>query len=144
MRPSTKQGRYYRLARQQTSLCPRVAREGGTRPVAMELAGLAGLIEQAGSSVDKAGGVDPEIVQAVLELRSQLPEVDQFAYDRSNGLHFTLPGGTLVYLGQPQGLAGRVTLMKTLQETLVAQGKLPAEINFRHDGGFYYRPAPAN
>lgn len=118
-----------------------VDREGITLPVVSQVEGLPVLEDRDGSTMDGKGHVKPQLVSSVLELQRLLPDVRVFGYDQINGLYFRLDGGTMVYLGRPRELARRVKLAQALYSTLSSQGQVPAEINLRYDGSFYYRPA---
>lgn len=113
--------------------------EGITMPVASQVDGMPVLWDLDGSTVIADGRVDRELIAAVRSLKMQQPNVFQFGYDRSNGLQFRMPTGTIVYLGKPDGLAQRVEELVVLQQSLASEGRSPAEINWRVEDGFYLR-----
>jgi cell division protein FtsQ len=112
---------------------------GITMPVASAVETLPVLWDLDGSTVVADGKVDPELIAATRTLKEQQPDVSQFGYDRTNGLQFRTPAGTIVYLGKPDGLAERVRQLKVFQETLASEGRTPAEINWRVEDAFYIR-----
>jgi cell division protein FtsQ len=116
--------------------------EGITLPVASQLTALPILVDMDGSSVTASGRVDPRIIGGVVALDQQLPNINRFAYDRTRGLHFTMPNGTLVVLGENERLPERVQQLIQLQSALDAQGKSASEIDLSHDDGYYMKLAP--
>lgn len=115
--------------------------QGVTLPVSSQVDILPLLTDLDGSTV-VAGAVDPHIASGVAELHRQLPDIRQFAYDRSRGLHFTMPTGTVVILGESERLAERVEHLIALQTSLAAQGRTANEINLSHDGGYTMKLTP--
>lgn len=113
--------------------------EGITMPLASQVESLPIFWDLDGSTVTAGGRVDPELIAAVRSLREQQPDVAEYGYDRVNGLQFRMPAGTMVYLGQPDGLAKRVRQLAVLQQNLASEGRAPAEINWRVEDGFYLR-----
>lgn len=112
--------------------------EGITLPVASQLSSLPVLVDMDSSTTD-AGRVDPRIIAGVVELHQQLPGVGRFAYDKARGLHFTMPDGALVILGENTRLAERVQQLIALQSALAAQGQAANEIDLSHDNGYYMK-----
>lgn len=119
-----------------------VDQEGTLLPMAGQLPDLPALVDAAGMTLDRQGRVDQEIIASVLALQRELPGIVQFAYDRSRGLHFYLQNGTLVSMGQQQGLEQKVQELVALQSALESQDELVTEINLVHEDGYYYRLAP--
>ena len=113
--------------------------EGITMPVASQVDALPVLWDLDGSTVLADGHVDRELIAATRALKLQQPNVSDFGYDRIHGLQFRMPGGTIVYLGKPDGLAQRVEELVVLQQSLASEGRTPAEINWRVEDGFYLR-----
>lgn len=118
--------------------------EGITLPVASQLSALPILVDTDGSSVtdEDRGRVDPRIIAGVIDLNRQLPNIGRFAYDGARGLHFNLPNGTVVVLGENEWLAERVQQLIGLQSALAAQGRTASEIDLSHDDGYYMKLAP--
>lgn len=110
--------------------------EGVTMPVADQNIGLPVFTDLDGSSVRTDGGIEPPLVRSVDALRRSLPEVNEFAYDRFNGLQFRLSSGTAVLLGKPEGLARRVEELLVLQGSLASLGQMPLEIDWRFEDGY--------
>lgn len=110
--------------------------EGATMPVANPSLALPVFADLDGSSVRSDGGVDQQLIASVHQLKQQLPEINEFAYDRINGLQFRLAGGTGVLLGKPEGLAQRVQELLVLQGSLASLPQMPLEIDWRFDDGY--------
>jgi cell division septal protein FtsQ len=110
--------------------------EGVTMPVASPSLAMPLLTDFDGSSVLPEGGIDPQLISSIDELKQRLPEVTAFAYDRFNGLQFRLPGGANVLLGKPEGLAQRVEELLVLQASLASFGQQPLEIDWRFEDGY--------
>lgn len=116
--------------------------DGFVLPVAASDGSLPVLMDLDGTSVGPQGQVDSRMVAAVLELHTQLPEVNRIAWSQARGLHFVTPEGTLVVLGQGTRLAERVRQLATLRSQLAAEGRQASEIDLRLDGGYYMKVAP--
>lgn len=116
--------------------------EGVALPVAGQLAGLPVLVDLDGSTVDEGGRIAMQVLQSVVELQRAMPDVGQFAFDRSRGLHFVTASGALVVLGRNQKLAQRVQELMAIQASLAAQGETASEINLSHEGGHYLKLTP--
>lgn len=110
--------------------------EGVTMPVASAEVSLPVFTDLDGSSVRPDGGVDTQLISSVHELKQRLPEINEFAYDRFNGLQFHLASGTAVLLGKPDGLAERVEELLVLQGSLASLGQMPLEIDWRFEDGY--------
>lgn len=115
--------------------------EGVTMTVTSLIEGLPVLSDLDSTSITAPGRVDVQLVTAVQELKKQMPQVGEFAYNKINGLQFRIPGSTVVYLGKPEGLDRRVKELLALQSSLAASGDMPAEINWRNEGGYFLRMA---
>lgn len=115
--------------------------EGVTMTVTSLIEGLPVLSDLDSTSITAPGRVDPQLVAAVQELKKQMPQVGEFAYNKINGLQFRIPGRTVIYLGKPEGLNKRVKELVVLQRSLAASGDMPAEINWRNEGGYFLRMA---
>lgn len=110
--------------------------EGVTMPVASGDVSLPVFTDLDGSSVRTDGVVDRQLISSVHELKQRLPEINEFAYDRFNGLQFHLASGTTVLLGKPNGLAQRVEELLVLQGSLASLGQMPLEIDWRFEDGY--------
>lgn len=110
--------------------------DGVTMPVASADVNLPVFTDLDGSTVRPDGGVDTQLISSVHELKQQLPEINEFAYDRFNGLQFHLASGTAVLLGKPDGLAQRVDELLVLQGSLASLGQMPLEIDWRYEDGY--------
>ncbi len=110
--------------------------EGVTMPVGSAEVSLPVFTDLDGSSVRPDGGVDTQLISSVHELKRRLPEINEFAYDRFNGLQFHLASGTAVLLGKPDGLAERVEELLVLQGSLASLGQMPLEIDWRFEDGY--------
>ncbi|MEZ4768346.1 MAG: FtsQ-type POTRA domain-containing protein [Caldilineales bacterium] len=110
--------------------------DGVTMPIASADVNLPVFADLDGSSVQPDGSVDPLLISSVHELKKQLPEINEFAYDRFNGLQFRLASGTAVLLGRPDGLAQRVDELLVLQSSLASLGQMPLEIDWRFEDGY--------
>ena len=110
--------------------------DGVTMPIASEGVSLPVFTDLDGSSVRADGGVDQQLISSVHELKQRLPEINEFAYDRFNGLQFRLASGTAVLLGKPDGLEQRVEELLVLQGSLASLGQMPLEIDWRFEDGY--------
>ncbi|MCA9870275.1 MAG: FtsQ-type POTRA domain-containing protein [Anaerolineae bacterium] len=110
--------------------------DGVTMPIASQDIQLPVFTDLDGSSVQPDGSVDPLLISSVHELKQRLPEINEFAYDRFNGLQFHLASGTAVLLGSPDGLAQRVEELLVLQGSLASLGQMPLEIDWRFEDGY--------
>ena len=113
--------------------------EGITMPVASQVDALPVLWDLDGSTVVAGGQVDRELIAATRALKLEQPNVTDFGYDRTHGLQFRMPTGTIVYLGKPDGLGQRVEELVVLQQSLASEGRSPVEINWRVEDGFYLK-----
>lgn len=116
--------------------------EGLMLPIADGALSLPTLLDLDGSTVAGEQRVHSQIVAGVVDLHRYLPEVGQFAYSRERGLHFTLPNGALVVLGDHQQLAERVRHLIALQSSLAAQRLTAREIDLSQPGGYTMKLAP--
>lgn len=119
-----------------------VDQEGRLLPVADPNLALPTLVDLDGSTDVGEGQVSREIAASVAELHRYLPQVEQFTYSRERGLHFTLPGGTTVVLGDSQQLEQRARHLVALQSTLEAQNLAATEIDLSQPGGYTMKLAP--
>jgi cell division septal protein FtsQ len=85
------------------------------------------------------GHLRPAIVTGALEIHRLLPDAKVFQYAQTFGLHFQLPGGTMVYLGDEQDMPEKVALLNALRQKLAADKVQAQLIDLRYRGSPYYR-----
>ncbi|MFZ2487930.1 MAG: FtsQ-type POTRA domain-containing protein [Anaerolineae bacterium] len=115
--------------------------EGVAMPIADPAQVLPVLWDLDGSTITPDGHLNEELIASVSQLKTETPDVSEFGYDRNNGLQFRLPGGTFVYLGQPQGMTKRTASLLLLQKQLASEDAMPAEIDWRDEDGYFIRLA---
>jgi cell division septal protein FtsQ len=101
--------------------------------------GLVTLSDPEGRAALDEGHLRPAIVAGVVEVHRLLPEVKVFRYSESLGLHFELPGGTEVYMGDGVDMQEKVALLNALRQKLAADKVQAKLIDLRYQGRPYYR-----
>ncbi len=101
--------------------------------------GLVTLSDPAGQAALDERHLRPAIVAGLLEIHRLLPEVKVFRYSASLGLHFELPGGTEVYMGDEVDMQQKVALLNALRQRLAADKVQAKLIDLRYQGRPYYR-----
>lgn len=83
--------------------------------------------------------INPEVVQAIIDLAPSIPEGMLLIYDPEYGIGWQDPRGWIVQIGQnTRNLPMKLTIYQTLVERLVAQGIQPSMISMEYmDAPFY-------
>lgn len=113
--------------------------EGVVLPLLDGGGGLVTLSDPEGQAALDEEHLRPAIVAGLLEVHRLLPEVKAFRYAATLGLHFELPGGTEVYMGDEVEMQEKVALLNALRQKLAADKVQARLIDLRYQGRPYYR-----
>jgi cell division septal protein FtsQ len=85
------------------------------------------------------GGLQPGVAEGILLVSEVMPEISQFRYDRTWGLHFQKPNGCFVTLGRADRMPFKVEVLLRIEEEILARGDRPQLIDLRFPDAPYYR-----
>ncbi|RME84863.1 MAG: FtsQ-type POTRA domain-containing protein [Caldilineae bacterium] len=81
--------------------------------------------------------LDPAILQAIVYVTRQLPEVRIFRYQQPYGLFFIAPEGWRVYFGTADNMSTKLERWETMRAHILSEGGRAQEVDLRYDPPYW-------
>jgi cell division septal protein FtsQ len=107
--------------------------EGHIFPAAEGPSSLPLLIDEDGSASPDGIHLDPAIWQAIQQITTSIPDMNEFHYRDVYGLFFISPEGWRVYLGDGENMPNKLAMWQTLREQILQQNRPVKAVDLRYD-----------
>jgi cell division septal protein FtsQ len=107
--------------------------EGHLFDATTDIATLPVLVDEDGSASPDGKHLNPAIWQAMHEIVTTIPEINQFHYRDVYGLFFISPEGWRVYLGDGENMQEKLAMWQTIRQQLLQDNRSVKAVDLRFD-----------